>query len=105
MAPCGFAVGIAGALPQAGCGAPFVIRRDHSAAPPTTATTRAKTCEKLNALFPDIVHILAEVAHSGNVPPQNKNDTTMTLSLREAKRCMETRITHGCYMPTKPSNR
>ena len=37
MLPCGLAAGIAGALPQAGSGAPPVSRRDSSAAPPTSA--------------------------------------------------------------------
>src|SRR5277367_2862349 len=50
--PCGLASGIAGALPHAGSGDPWVSCRDTRAAPPTTATTRAKTSEKLNALFP-----------------------------------------------------
>jgi len=50
--PCGFAVGIVGELPQAGSCAPSVSRRDRSAAPPISATTRAKMSEKLNARSP-----------------------------------------------------
>ena len=44
--------GIAGVLPQAGSCTPPRNRRDTSAAPPTSATPRAKMSEKLNALFP-----------------------------------------------------
>ena len=46
MAPCGFASGIAGALPQAGAGAAPCIRRHSSATAPISATMRAKipTC-------------------------------------------------------------
>src|ERR1700722_19215473 len=50
--PCGLAGGIAGELPQAGSGEPWVNWRDTRAAPPTSATARAKTSEKLKALFP-----------------------------------------------------
>src|ERR1700691_2220578 len=53
--PCGLACGIAGALPHAGSGEPCVNWRDTRAAPPITATTRANTSVKLNALFP-MVH-------------------------------------------------
>src|SRR5579863_8164675 len=49
MAPCGLAAGIAGLLPQAGSGEPCVSRRNCNAVPPTTATTREKTAEKLNS--------------------------------------------------------
>jgi hypothetical protein len=52
MAPCGFAAGIAGLLPQAGSCSPSVSRRNCSAVPPTSATTREKTAEKLNSLSP-----------------------------------------------------
>src|SRR5580698_7220877 len=52
MAPCGLASGIAGALPHAGTGEPCVNCRDTRAAPPTSATKRANTSMKLNALFP-----------------------------------------------------
>ncbi|HET6234823.1 MAG TPA: hypothetical protein VFE41_07645 [Acetobacteraceae bacterium] len=51
MRPCGFAAGIAGVLPQAGSGEPYATRRNSSGVPPTNATVRAKTSEKLNALF------------------------------------------------------
>ena len=45
IAPCGFAAGTTGALPQAGtCGTPC-SRRHSSAAPPITATIRAKMLE------------------------------------------------------------
>src|SRR5438034_10944456 len=47
MAPCGFASGIAGELPQAALGAAPCMRRQYSAPAPTTATARAKTLEKL----------------------------------------------------------
>ena len=50
MLPCGLAAGIAGALPHAGSGEPPVSRRIWSAAPPITATPRAKRVEKLTAL-------------------------------------------------------
>ena len=46
MAPCGFASGITGALPQAGSGAAPCIRRHSSAAAPISATMRAKMPEK-----------------------------------------------------------
>ena len=52
MPPCGFAAGIAGALPQAGSGVPPVIRLNTTAMAPISATTRAKIPEKLNALSP-----------------------------------------------------
>ena len=52
MLPCGLASGIVGAEPHAGSGEPCVNRRIWSAAPPIRATPRAKTVEKLNALFP-----------------------------------------------------
>src|SRR6187549_58034 len=48
MLPCGLAAGMAGALPQAGSGEPWVSRRMCSAAPPIRATPRAKRDEKLN---------------------------------------------------------
>ena len=51
MLPCGFAAGIAGALPQAGAGAPPASRRAMSAAPPISATTRAKISEKFKRTF------------------------------------------------------
>jgi hypothetical protein len=47
IAPCGFAVGTTGVLPQAAsCGTPC-IRRHTSAAPPISATIRAKMLDKL----------------------------------------------------------
>ena len=60
--PCDFAAGMAGASPQAGSGKPVVNRRDTSAAPPTTATTRAKTSEKANSVFPLVANSLTEAA-------------------------------------------
>ena len=51
MLPCGFAAGIAGALPQAGSGEPYLSRRDTSAVAPINATTRANVSEKFNAWF------------------------------------------------------
>jgi hypothetical protein len=50
--PCRLASGIVGAAPHAGSGEPCVNCRDTRAAPPTSATTREKTAEKLNSLFP-----------------------------------------------------
>ena len=47
MAPCGFAAGITGALPQAGSGAPPCSRRHRIAAAPISATMRAKMPDKL----------------------------------------------------------
>jgi hypothetical protein len=47
MAPCGFAAGTTGALPQAGSGAAPCIRRHSKAAPPISATIRATIPEKL----------------------------------------------------------
>src|SRR5271163_1256319 len=52
IAPCGFAAGISGLLPQAGSCVPCLSRRNWSAVPPTTATAREKTAEKLNPLSP-----------------------------------------------------
>ena len=46
-APCGFAAGTTGALPQAGSGAASCSRRHCSAAPPISATKRAKIPDKL----------------------------------------------------------
>jgi len=45
MAPCGFATGTTGALPQAGSGAVPCSRRHSSAAAPISATIRAKIPE------------------------------------------------------------
>jgi hypothetical protein len=47
IAPCGFAAGTTGALPQAGAGAAPCNRRQNSAAAPISATIRAKIAEKL----------------------------------------------------------
>jgi hypothetical protein len=41
-----------GGAPHAGSGEPCVNCRDTRAAPPTSATTREKTAEKLNSLSP-----------------------------------------------------
>ena len=46
MAPCGFASGTTGALPQAGAGAAPCNLRQNKAAPPISATMRAKIAEK-----------------------------------------------------------
>jgi hypothetical protein len=54
IAPCGFAVGTTGVLPQAAsCGTPC-IRRHTSAAPPISATIRAKMLDKLMS-FPQLI--------------------------------------------------
>jgi hypothetical protein len=54
MAPCGFASGTTGALPQAGAGAAPCNRRHNSAAAPMIATMRAKIAEKLMS-FPSLI--------------------------------------------------
>ena len=51
MAPCGFASGTYGVLPQAGAGAAPCNLRQNSAPAPISATMRAKTAEKFIA-FP-----------------------------------------------------
>ena len=60
-APCGFASGITGALPQAGFCAASCIRRHISAAPPISATIRAKMPEKFIKFLLSIARMLSGV--------------------------------------------
>jgi hypothetical protein len=60
IAPCGFASGTTGALPQAGSGAAPCSRRHSSAAPPISATMRAKIPEKLMSFPQLMVRTLSE---------------------------------------------
>ena len=66
MLPCGFASGMAGALPQAGSGAPYLSRRISSAPPPTSETPRAKMPEKPNAPHSPNTCTVAEAAPAWN---------------------------------------
>src|SRR5258708_29399563 len=64
IAPCGFATGTKGELPQAGSGAAPCNRRHSSAAAPMIATMRAKIPEKLMS-FP---HLIARTLSDTNAP-------------------------------------
>src|ERR1700748_1912328 len=59
IAPCGFAAGTTGALPQAGSGETPCDRRHRTAAAPISATIRAKMPDKLMQ-FPFVVRTLAD---------------------------------------------
>ena len=59
-APCGFAAGTTGALPQAGSGAEPCDRRHSSAAAPISATMRAKIAEKLMSFPVDRAHTIRQ---------------------------------------------
>jgi hypothetical protein len=75
MAPCGFATGIDGALPQAGAGVSPDNFRTCRAAPPATATIRAKIPEKLNASILD-----------GSPPIDGPGYHTLTATVRQPPR-------------------
>ncbi len=59
MAPCGFAAGIAGALPQAGSWrARPAAAAPAAPPPPTSATPRANMLEKLTAISPRLKRVI-----------------------------------------------